>query len=163
MKEQNQRGFRAAFFRANRPGLAGIYNYLVRTRGRGPYSHVELIFSDGVAASSSFSDGGVRFKQIAFEPGKWDVIDLPAEWEGAARAWFVKNEGMPYDTMGNVFLALGFFSESNDKAFCSEAVAAALGIDQAFRLEPNTLFPVLQRMVEVYNAARLTAILECAA
>lgn len=151
--------FRIAFYRGTRPGWPGVYNRAVRLRGRGPYSHVELIFSDGMAASSSFADGGVRFKRIEFDPAKWDFIDLPAAWEPCARAWFEDRAGadgkpgMGYDVMGNVFLAVGFISHSIDKVFCSEAAGGALGIDQGFRLEPNTLHPIVKRMVEVHYAA----------
>lgn len=144
--------FRAAFYKGTHPGLPGLYNRAVRLRGRGPYSHVELVFSDGLAASSSYMDGGVRFKQIDFNDGNWDFIELPAGWEAAARAWFMANMGKAYDLMGNVFLAVGFFADSADKFFCSEAAAAALGVQQPFRFEPNTLYPTLLRVVDAYAA-----------
>jgi hypothetical protein len=146
--------FRIAFYKGTHPGLPGVYNRLVRARGHGPYSHVELIFSDGWAASSSWMDGGVRFKQIDFDTQNWDILELPGEWESFARLWFATNEGKAYDLMGNAFLAIGFVSDSFDKFFCSEAAAAALKIDQAFRLEPNTLYPVVKRMVEIYHEQR---------
>lgn len=146
-------GFRMAFYKGTRPGMAGIYNRLVRLRGRGPYSHVELVFSDGMSASSSFSDGGVRFKAIDYSEDKWDFIELPEAWEEYARTWFAHHYGEKYDVMGNVFLAVGFFGHSTGKQFCSEAAAAALQIDQAFRLEPNTLYPVIQRLVAVHVAS----------
>lgn len=148
---------RIAFYKGTHPGLSGIYNRAVRWRGRGPYSHVELIFSDGQAASASYVDGGVRFKKIDFNPDNWDILELPVEWEAYARLWFKTNEGKAYDLMGNVFLALGFFSDSYDKFFCSEAAASALKLDQAFRFEPNSLYPVVKRLVEVYNSQPLAA------
>lgn len=141
--------FRIAFYKGTRPGVAGIYNWAVRKRGNGPYSHVELIFSDGIAASSSFSDHGVRFKKIDFDDGKWDILELPHHWESFARLWFQINQGKSYDVMGNVFLAIGFFKDSWNKFFCSEAAAAALKINQPFRFEPNTLYPMIQRLIEV--------------
>jgi len=139
--------FQIAFYKGTHAGLAGVYNRLVRWRGNGPYSHVEVIFSDGMSASSSFMDKGVRFKKIDYDPKNWDILDLPAHWEADARAWFEKNKGAKYDVMGNVFLAVGFFSDSADKYFCSEAVAAALNIGQSFRLEPNTLYPIVEWMM----------------
>jgi hypothetical protein len=149
--------FKIAFYKGTHPGLPGLYNRAVRARGHGPYSHVELIFSDGWAASSSHMDGGVRFKRIDFTDANWDFIELPGAWEGFARLWFTTNQGKAYDLMGNVFLAVGFFSDSGDKFFCSEAAAAALKIDQAFRFEPNTLYPTIKRMVDVYNDRRRAA------
>jgi hypothetical protein len=145
--------FAAYFFKGTHAGLPGVYNRAVRARGCGPYSHVELRFSDGLSASSSYMDGGVRFKDINFDPASWDVIALPAAWEAFARQWFEGHAGWGYDVMGNVFLALGFFRQSESKVFCSEAVAGALGIEQAFRLEPNTLYPVLLRLVDVHRNA----------
>jgi hypothetical protein len=147
--------FHIAFYKGTRPGIAGIYNRAVRVRGRGPYSHVELLFSDGWSASSSFSDGGVRFKQIDYRDGNWDILELPPEWEAYARLWFKLNAGKPYDVMGNVFLAVGFFGDDWNKFFCSEAAAAALKIDQPFRFEPNTLYPTIKRMIDVFNEAKL--------
>lgn len=148
--------FRIAFYKGTHPGIPGIYNRAVRLRGRGPYSHVEIQFSDGLSASSSFMDKGVRFKQIEYSQDHWDFIDLPPEWEAYARLWFKTNEGKSYDLMGNVFLAVGFFGDSYTKFFCSEAAGAALKLDQAFRFEPNSLYPVIKRLVIEHKAAQVT-------
>lgn len=43
----------AAFYKSTRPGWTGLYNRIIRWWERGDYSHCELIFSDGLAASSS--------------------------------------------------------------------------------------------------------------
>lgn len=134
----------AAFYRGTRPGLPGLYNRLARWWTRGKYSHCELVFSDGVAASASFLDGGVRFKKIEFNPDKWDFIELPAHKEAAARAWFVKNEGKNYDLIGNVRFVLGFIEDHRDKWSCAEAVADALSITDAWRYEPNILASTLR-------------------
>ena len=134
---------RAAFYTATQPGIAGIYNRLVRWWERGRYSHCELIFGDVMAASSSFLDGGVRFKQITFDPGHWDFIDLPDHLEAAARAWFVANDGKPYDLMGNLHFIVGAVGPDRRKWFCSESLAAALGILEPWRFEPNVLHAVL--------------------
>ena len=134
---------RAAFYKGTRPGLAGHYNRLVRWWEPGPFSHVELIFSDGMATSSSFADGGVRFKQIEFSPSKWDFIQLPVALESAARAWFEAHKGEKYDLRGKVRFALDFMSEEKGKWFCSEALAASLGMQEPWRFGPNNLFHVL--------------------
>ena len=52
---------RTAFYKGTRPGWQGIYSRAVRVIDRGPYSHCELVFSDGLSASASYIDGGVRF------------------------------------------------------------------------------------------------------
>ena len=52
--------FSAAFYQGTRPGLPGLYNRLVRWLDRGEFSHCELVFGDGMSASASFMDHGVR-------------------------------------------------------------------------------------------------------
>jgi hypothetical protein len=135
--------FRLALYKGTRPGLPGIYNRLVRWWTRSPYSHCELVFSDGIAASSSFADGGVRFKWIEFEPEHWDFIALPAEREEAAYAWFNAHRGQKYDLMGNLQFIIARIPSDGRKWFCSEAVAAALGISDPWRFDPATLGVVL--------------------
>lgn len=141
--------FRLAFFKGTHAGMNGIYNRLVRARGRGLYSHVEMCFSDGVCASASYMDGGVRFKTmtLADDDPDWDFINLPVELEAAGRDWFTAHEGRAYDFWGNIALVIGFVGDSPDNWFCSEAVAAALGIEESWRLEPNALYVVVKRLV----------------
>lgn len=150
--------FRVAFYKGTRPGFPGVYNRLVRSRGRGLYSHMELIFSDGWAASSSFEDRGVRFKRIDFNPDRWDIIDLPPEWEAFARRYFEKRAApkMKYDVMGNVHLTIGFVPDSPDREFCSEACLGALGYLEPWRFEPNAAYVVVLRAVEIYRNATLS-------
>ncbi len=137
---------RAAFYKSTRPGLAGIYSRGVRWWTRSPYSHCELIFSDGMAASASYMDGGVRFKRIDFDPGHWDFVDLPAHLEPAARTWFVAHAGQPYDLLGNLHFLLGPVSDDKGKWFCSESIAAALSITDPWRYDPGVLASALLRI-----------------
>lgn len=132
--------FRIALYKGTRPGIAGVYNRLVRLVTRSPYSHCELLFSDGIAASASWLDGGVRFKTIAIDPAHWDVINLPDELEDAAYDWFLDHEGDAYDLFGNVHFLFGPAPEDKDAWFCSEAVAAALGFVESWRFDPALLF-----------------------
>lgn len=135
---------RAALYRGTRPGLPGIYNWLVRWWTRSPYSHVELIFSDGMAASSSFSDHGVRFKAIEFDAEHWDFVDLPGALEQPARDWFAAHAGQPYDLIGNIHFLVGPVADDRQKWFCSESVAAALGMDDPWRYDPAVLASALR-------------------
>ena len=143
-------GFRVAMYKATRSGVPGLYNRAVRAWERGAYSHCELIFSDGMAASSSFEDGGVRFKDINFDTDRWDFIPLPVARERRARDWFKDHEGESYNLMGNVNQVIGFIPPAKNKSFCSEAVAASLGMHDPWRYGPNTL------------AATILYILSCA-
>lgn len=137
---------RAAFYRGTRPGLAGLYNRLVRWWLQSPYSHVELVFSDGMAASASFADGGVRFKAIDFDAERWDIMDLPGEYEKAARRWFVANLDRPYDLLGNLGFVFRPITGARRGWFCSEAIAASLGYPEPWRYDPATLASTLSRL-----------------
>lgn len=129
-----------AFYKGTRKGLQGLYSRLARWVDSGPYSHCELIFSGGMSASASFIDGGVRFKQIEYKPEQWDVVELQGFDEDKARQWFEDHEGEKYDLLGNLRFIFFFVKPSNNKWFCSEAIAEALGISESWRLGPNGLY-----------------------
>lgn len=135
---------RAAFYKGTRPGLQGIYSRVVRLIDRGPYSHCELVFSDGISASASWIDGGVRFKRIDYKPEHWDFIDLTHLDEERARDWFREQEGAGYDLLGNVRFVLPIVPASASGWFCSEAMATSLGMSEAWRLGPNGLAAALR-------------------
>ena len=140
--------FKAAFYKGTRPGLAGIYNRLVRWWTQSEFSHVELVLSTGRAWSASFADGGVRNKLIDFDTKNWILIDLPPELEQGAEAWFRAHRGAPYDLLGNLQFVLSPIPHSQRRWFCSEAVAAALGIPEPWRYSPATLASTLTLLRE---------------
>jgi len=138
------KNIRIWFYKSIRPGIAGIYSHGVRFITGSIYSHCEIEFSDGRSASSSFADGGVRFKEIEYDLEKWDYIDLPAElFEAKAREWFQEHEGEKYDLLGNVQFLFSIIPEDKSKWFCSEAVGKALGLPNAWRFDPGSLYAVL--------------------
>jgi len=146
---------RAAFYKGTHAGLPGIYNRLVRWWTRSPYSHVELLFHDGKeAASSSYMDGGVRFKAIDFDPELWDFVDVPAtaEWAVSAYLWFIDHHGQAYDLLGNMHFVLSAIGDDKRKWFCSEAVAAALGMPNPERFDPGTLHAALSFLTQPAQA-----------
>ena len=127
-----------AFYKGTRPGISGIYSIGVRAWTRSPYSHAELVFSDGMSASSSFVDGGVRFKRIAYNPVNWDFVEIGGD-EATARQWFIDHEGEGYDLMGNAGFVVGFIRDSEFKWSCGESIAAALGYLEPWRYSPAIL------------------------
>lgn len=135
---------RAAFYKGTHLGLPGVYNRGVRWWTRSAYSHVELVFSTGHCASASYMDGGVRFKVIEFDADKWDFVDLPAQLEPAAFQWFLDHRGQPYDLLGNLHFVVARVADDKRKWFCSESVAAALGIPDPWRFDPGTLASALK-------------------
>lgn len=128
-----------AFYKGTRPGLAGIYNRGVRIVTKGVYSHAELIFSDGISASASFADGGVRFKAINYDPLRWDFDVVPPVLEGAARYWFEEHQGQGYDLKGNLHFLAPLIGDAKNKWSCAESVAEALGFSESWRYCPNSL------------------------
>lgn len=155
---------KAAFYKGTRPGLAGIYNRLVRWWTKSPYSHVELVFYDGerltgwLAASASNMDGGVRTKVIDFDPARWDFIELPEVLEDRAWQWFCEHDGAPYDLVGNLQFVLAPIPHSQRRWFCSEAVAAALGIPDPWRYSPGTLASALTLLQQPAPAGFFTPV-----
>lgn len=141
---------KVAFYKSTRPGLPGLYNRLIRWFERGPYSHCEIIFYDGWAASSSAMDGGVWFKRIEFNPEHWDFIEISDSFESGARKWFYAHAGKKYDYIGNVRFMLGWLPDGKDRYFCSEAIAAALELHDPWRYGPNALYAAL-KTIEVKN------------
>lgn len=128
-----------AFYKGTRKGVQGLYSRLTRWVDSGPYSHCELVFNDGLSASASFIDGGVRFKHIDYKPEHWDVVELQGFDGDKARQWFEDHEGEKYDLLGNLRFIFFFVKPSNNKWFCSEAIAEALSISESWRLGPNGL------------------------
>jgi hypothetical protein len=125
----------------------------VRWWTRSAFSHVELVFSDGQCASSSFMDSGVRFKTIGFSSDDWVFVDLPPALERQAFAWFDFHEDDGYDLLGNIHFVLSPIGNNKDRWFCSEAVAAALGIPDPGRYDPGTLFSTLSRISTLQPAS----------
>lgn len=136
-----------ALYKATRPGLAGIYNRLVRWIDGGPYSHAELVLSDGTARSASYMDGGVRSKRITFDPAKWDMVQLQGFDESKARAWFVAHDGARYDVAGNLRFVLRFWPHSRSRWFCTEAIVAALGLPKPEDYGPRKLAEAMTAML----------------
>ena len=140
-----------AFYKGTKSGKNGIYNRGVRWIEDGEYSHCELIFSDGISASSSFMDGGVRFKEIDYSLEKWDIIDLPWADEARARKYFIDNLPRKYNVLGNVHFIFGFVRGDTEGLFCSEACAEALGLKKGWQIAPNCLSNIVALINERYE------------
>jgi hypothetical protein len=110
------------------------------------YSHCELVFGkpnmhgSSLCASSSTRDGGVRFKWINLEDGKWDLYDIPEFDESSAKNWFYNHQSQKYDYFGLLWFVLPIRKFNNPRRwFCSEAIGAALGLDRPHKLHPQRL------------------------
>jgi hypothetical protein len=109
---------------------------------RSKYSHIELLIG-GVCWTSSNRDGGVRGKVIDLYSGKWDLFEIEGD-EAKALAWFAQHEQENYDWAGVLRFAFGFLPNRTNQWFCSEAVAAALGLDNPDQYTPQSLLERFQ-------------------
>lgn len=128
---------------------AKLFDIAVAWWTGGKYSHCELVFNDdlenAMCASSSQRDGGVRMKLIDLTSGRWDVFDLKHCDDHAAYRWFDNHNGKKYDIPGLFGFILPWRTHHPNRWFCSEACAAALGIESPHRLSPNGLLRYIQR------------------
>lgn len=140
---------KVAFFRGRHPGFKGWFGVAVKWWTRGPFSHVELVADaagdHALCWSSAFLDGGVRPVVVDLTTSDWTVIEVATtpEQEAAALQWFASHRGQRYDVLGLFGFVLRRIDGDKNKWFCSEAVAAALGYGQPWRLDPNTFYEVL--------------------
>ncbi len=102
----------------------------------GQYSHVEFKLTDGPNArgpciSSSWRDGGVRWKHIDLDSGKWTRYHinpkvLPMEKELAIGEWALTQKGRKYDTLGVLMVPFTWWKKKLFRLarwFCSELVS----------------------------------------
>ena len=139
---------KVAFYKYHRGGIKGLFDWLIRIVTNGPYSHCELIFSDGQAYSSSIQDGGCRYKDIVFDPEHWDIIEVAAD-EQTMRRFCDEEKGSGYDFPGVFRFLVLEIKESPDKWFCSEVCASALqhggrllGV-KPWQVHPSRLYQLL--------------------
>ena len=133
---------RLAFYKGRHTGLRGLLDAAVRWWTRGPYSHVELVMEDGTCWSASARDGGVRSKRVNTASGNWDVYEIDGD-EAAAVTWFEAHRGRKYDYAGLFGFVWRPCYGAESRFFCSEAIAAALGVAEPWRFDPNTLHAAL--------------------
>lgn len=135
----------AAFYK----GTTRLFNRLTSWWLRGAYSHCELVLGTdanglAVCASSSFLDGGVRVKHMRLDADHWDLIDVGGS-PGDAWAWLLVHEGERYDLLGLVGFVARVLGQDKERWLCSEAVAAMLGMPDAWRFDPCSLWAALSR------------------
>ena len=132
-------------------GKGKLLNAIIRAVTRSRYSHCELVRADWppregetlTCLSASAWDGGIREKEITFDPGKWTFVPVP--W-APSDAWdrAVEKRPAPYDYPGLVlshFLNLRIHARR--RWFCSELCAHAVGLRRPARFAPGDLYEEL--------------------
>lgn len=132
-----------------------IFAKIIRVWTLSKYSHVELVFSDGMAFSSDEADNGTRYKKIDINDTDWDVLNIPCtpEQERYVRDFCDEENGLKYDKIGICFsfLPIPIGWQSANKWFCSEFCTAAVqrigylvGYTPA-RISPKKMFKFLSK------------------
>ncbi len=137
---------------------------LIRAATRSQFSHVELIRPgqhmelaltlnppSATCLSASGRDGGVREKNIVFNPDKW-VIKEVLNWASPhAYQDAYSHIGAPYDWAGIVFNFVLPIRRQNKRAwFCSELCGWALGLGWTGTLSPGDLALRVEEMNRAY-------------
>ncbi|MHA2263655.1 MAG: hypothetical protein ACXAEN_14765 [Candidatus Thorarchaeota archaeon] len=115
-----------AFYRGSSDG---VFGKAIKWWTKSEFSHVEILFEGGVSWSSSLKDGGVRFKKIKADEGKWVYVDMPfiePTAEFAIKAWAASKIGASYGMWDCAKFVLPFLRSKSSQWFCSEAVLTAL-------------------------------------
>lgn len=129
--------------------LARLSDAVTRFVTLSRFSHVEVI--DGAAVlgevntcwSSSFRDGGVRYKDIMLKPEKWVLVPVvvPDTPGPDPIEILAVRLSMKYTVAGAILSALRppvdlFWN----KCFCSEVAALAVGIPRPWAYSPGRLY-----------------------
>lgn len=136
---------RIAFYK----GRKRLFNRVTSWWLKGPYSHCELVLctdANGLAvcASSSAMDGGVRIKHMQLDPAHWELVDVGGDLE-QAWVWLRTHKGDGYDYLGLFGFVARVLGHDKGRWVCSEAVAAMLGIPDAWRFDPCSLWAAISR------------------
>lgn len=114
----------------------------------GPFSHCELLFSDGVCFSSSPRDNGCRFKKIHILPERWVHLPIETTKESEIFELCKLEEGKKYDWFGAFGFIIPFLSASDNRWFCSELCSHMINIatdqDNPTFINPNQLYKILK-------------------
>ena len=138
---------RLVFYR----GPGDLVTKIIHLLTGGPYSHVELQFSDGCRFFSSghgiFQGSHIICDHRVYDHW-WDAIWLSAtkEQEDGAEAFAFHLIGIPFDWRGMVSFLIPFFDCRRNSAFCSSIVLDVLqrslhmfpGIQ--LKISPNGLY-----------------------
>jgi len=145
-------------------GSGNAADALIRWVTKSKYSHVEIIdrsadTPDGgkfidTAWSASYRDGGVRRAVITFTPDKWLVV--PALWapDGVIET-ISAQAGKPYDYIGLIgSQLLNLRRQRQNRWFCSELCAYALGLSVPQEMSPGGLYRRVLEMNRAYITGR---------
>lgn len=137
-------------------GRGTLIDRLIRWWQRGPYSHVEAVLADNAdgtfECASAMRGTGIRIASIALPATDWNFVEAPGDVD-VVRAWFAARAGAGYDWLGVFGFVLRPVGQEAGRYFCSEAIAAALGVSEPWRFDPNGLADLLVDVEQAGAAA----------
>jgi len=117
----------------------GLYAQVTHTEA------ILVVHVDGTVdiGSATLRENKVRIKErVRLNHKHWLIADVP-QWDAAeARKWFVKNKGKRYDWRGAFVSWLPIMWQRDDQLFCSESIAAAVGMKTPSLYGPSLLADV---------------------
>lgn len=122
------------------------------------YSHVELVYQYDAGSrmahcwGASPRDKGVRKTLIYMNPDHWDIIEYDVWYtKSSLEEWVYKENGSAYDWLGAIGTRVLFIRQSNSKWFCSELLAAYIGMNKPHRVTPKRLYMELKYKLRSYK------------
>lgn len=121
-------------------------DWAIRTATGSPYSHCEIAIKEHEQSSvctcfsASPRDGGVRVKVMPLPSEKWDLVELSHIKSEAVKSHLQKTAGKKYDLIGAGCAGLDIPWHCEDKWFCSEWCAAAIGLPMPHWHTPGWLY-----------------------
>ena len=127
-----------------------IFDDFTRLVTGGIYSHCELAIEnlgEYNCYSSSNRDGGVRKKRMELPLEDWDLIEITYLVNVRDIVdFYKKTQGKKYDFIGLMSPVLGNLHD-DDKYFCSEWCAEAIGLIFPNKYSPSSLYKYLRKML----------------
>lgn len=122
-------------------GKGDFFDKLIRWWTKSPYSHVALV-DNGICYEADANTGKViRWKWLTrYIPENWDLIEVDSK---NAATFMATQVGKGYDYLGILGFILPWKPQVKSKWYCSELVAAALGMSKT-SISPGTLFNILK-------------------
>jgi hypothetical protein len=102
-----------------------FFDKVIRWWTKSRYSHVEVVVG-GIAYSADAWSGEVRSTLVStFNKDNWDIVEVELD---KTTEWLRNQIGEGYDWLG-IFGFAWFGVQNENRWYCSELAAAALGID----------------------------------
>ncbi len=112
-------------------GKSGIFGQAIRLWTKSPYTHCELLFSDGMRFGIEYDRAAMFYEPPAgdrpWNPHLWDCLEFYGGVEDKTRSFCADVSLAQYDWLGiacSMILPIG--REHSSKWFCSELTTAAL-------------------------------------